>query len=218
MAGFTLLELIVAAGILALIAVFSWRGLDALVREREAIAASQVTIDGLQRAFARLERDALSASDAELDGAGDLQLVAGLSSVEGTPAATVAYRFADGRLTRSVVGVDRAPLVLLDGIPALSMEAWQPGPRGGAWVRIKGPAMEVPVARAAGSGIAPPVNLPLANATSPSDAQQPLVVNQPSPPSPQAAAAAVAPATGIRVTFLRADGQPVVRAFMVGGG
>ena len=127
MAGFTLLELIVAAAILALIAVFSWRGLDALVREREAITASQAAIDVLQRSFARIERDALSAADVQLDDGGVLRFVAGTSSVDGTPAASVEYRLVDGALTRSVEGVDRVPLVLLDHVATLSMGSMAAG-------------------------------------------------------------------------------------------
>ncbi len=220
--GFTLLELIVAASILALIAVFSWRGLDALIRERDAIAASQATIDALQRGFARIERDALTASDVQLDGAGTMRLVAGTSSVEGSPAATVEYRVVDGALVRSVVGVDRAPLPVVDGVAAVVMEAWAPRPGGGGWVRTKGPAMEAtpaptatpasgPTATAAAqAGGAAPQPAPSTGTALPNGGGAP-------PPTAAAAVAAVQPATGVRLTFTRADGPPVVRAFVVGG-
>jgi general secretion pathway protein J len=206
--GFTLLELIVAAGILALIAVFSWRGLDTLIREREAITASQSTIDVMQRSFARVERDAMLASDVQLDGSGTMRLIGGgASSIEGAGAATVEYRLASGAWTRSVVGVDRAPLVMIDGIASLTMEAWAPGPRGGAWVRAKEIAAE--------PGPAPAV----------AGAQPPSASNQAPPPTPAGAPAgrsaqgtgAIAAATGVRIAFALADGTRIVRSFIVGG-
>ncbi|MEO8936821.1 MAG: prepilin-type N-terminal cleavage/methylation domain-containing protein [Burkholderiaceae bacterium] len=219
-AGFTLLELIVAAGILALIAVFSWRGLDTLIREREAIAASQAIIDGIQRAFARVERDAMLANDAQLDDGGTLRLVAGASSVEGAPAATVEYRLVSGALVRTVVGADRAPLVVLGDVTALSLEAWLPARGGGAWVKSKPPASEPPPpstnppgktaaaagASAANTGAAVPTRS--AGVTNMTGGVR----------TPQGAAAPiVAAATGVRLSFDRADGTRVVRTFMVGG-
>lgn len=203
--GFTLLELIVAAGILALIAVFSWRGLDTLVREREAIATSQASIDLMQRSFARIERDVLLASDAEL-GDGTLRLVAGPASIEGVPAATVEYRLEGGTLSRSVVGFDRAPLSMIAGVASLAMEAWTPDPRGGAWVRSKGAAtesLEPTVAPAQGAPLAQgaPPSLPAAGTTTPIPVAKPHV----------------AAATGVRLTLAFADGTRVVRTFVVGG-
>jgi prepilin-type N-terminal cleavage/methylation domain-containing protein len=225
--GFTLLELIVAAGILALIAVFSWRGLDALIREREAIVASQATIDVMQRSFARIERDALLAGDVQLDDSGSMQLVAGSSSIEGVNAATVEYRLVAGALIRSVAGVDRAPLTMIEGVTSLVMEAWAPAPRGGSWVRTKGVAPEAPPPPIAGAnkpnsgpnGTAP-------NAT-PNQQQQPTtpgtaLPNQqqgtPAGTPQQAALPAILPATGIRMTIALADGSRIVRDFIVGGG
>lgn len=216
--GFTLLELIVAAGIMALIAVFSWRGLDTLIREREAIAASQAAIDALQRSFARLERDALLANDAQLDEGGTMRLIAGNASIDGTNAATVEYRVVDGVLTRSVVGVDRAPLVVLDGISALAIEAWEPAPQGGAWVRVKAAASEpAPPAANGTPGATPAANV---NPNAAAPLRQSGAPNIPGVArgSQQPGAQSVAAATGIRLSFARADGARVVRIFMVGGG
>ncbi len=218
--GFTLLELIVAAGIMALIAVFSWRGLDALIREREAIAASQAAIDVIQRTFARVERDALLAYDAQLEENGTMRLVAGTSSIDGTPAATVEYRLLSGALTRSVVGTDAAPTVLLDGVTTLSLEAYVPAAGGGAWVRSKSAASE-------------PVRPRPDGANAPGNPNTPAVVPG-APPlrgsaapnipgvargsvQPAATGPIVAAATGIRLIFVRSDGSRVTRSFMVGG-
>ena len=55
--GFTLVELLVAISILALVAVLGWRGLDGIVRAREALTAQMDTTRGMQLAFAQLQSD-----------------------------------------------------------------------------------------------------------------------------------------------------------------
>ena len=220
-AGFTLLELIVAASILALIAVFSWRGLDALLREREAIASSQETLDAMQRSFARLERDALLARDAQVDESGALRLVAGDAAVD--------YRFANGALTRTI---DGASLILETGIAKLVFEAWTAGPRG-SWVRVKGLATEPlppqPQPRPApnaGANAGSNTNTP-----PPGSSAIPVANNAPSNPTAATGNAnpaagplnaqglpLVAAATGIRVSIARVDGTEIVRVFLIGSG
>jgi general secretion pathway protein J len=211
--GFTLLELIVAAGILALIAVFSWRGLDTLIREREAIAASQAAIDTVQRSFARLERDALLASDVELDDDGTMRLVAGAAAADGSNPASVEYRFVNGALTRAAAGVDRAPMVLIDGVAALAMEAWLPATGGGGWVRVKAAATPLPAPVVPGNANVPANR----SAAAPLPSGGPVVPGAVAGGQP-AGARVVAAATGLRLTFARADGSRVTRSFMVGGG
>ncbi len=239
--GFTLLELIVAAAILALIAVFSWRGLDALLREREAIASSQGTVDVLQRSFALIERDALLARDVQLDGNGAMRMSAGpASSVDGDEAATVEYRVHDGALTRTVVGADRIPLTLITGVASVAMEAWAPSPRGGAWVRTKAAAPEAPppnpqtrpqAAPGAGtstaSGGAASAASPAGTGAQAAPEGSPLGTTLPAtqqsttPPVPPGGAtppaAAIAAATGVRLTIAFGDGTQIVRAFLIGG-
>ena len=97
--GFTLIELLVAITILALIAVFSWRGLDQVVRTRDALAHSQALLDASQRLFVRLARDINRARDVRADAAG--RVVFGLP-VPGQQARLTAieYLLADGRLLR----------------------------------------------------------------------------------------------------------------------
>lgn len=216
-AGFTLLELIVAASILALIAVFSWRGLDALLREREAIASSQESIDAMQRAFARIERDAMLARDAELDGSGALRLVSGDAAVE--------YRLVAGALTRNTGG-GSAPSILQTGIAKLVIDAWTAGAKGN-WVRAKdaatepiGPAPRQPppagaVAHAAASGaqVAADANPPAAVDRASVPAAAAAKVDTAAPPRPP-----VPRATGIRLAIARTDGTEVVRVFLIGSG
>ena len=55
--GFTLVELLVAISILAIVAVLGWRGLDGIVRARSALAEQMETTRGMQLAFAQLQSD-----------------------------------------------------------------------------------------------------------------------------------------------------------------
>ena len=55
--GFTLVELLVAISILAIIAVLGWRGLDSIVRARTAITNELEQTRGTQISFAQLEND-----------------------------------------------------------------------------------------------------------------------------------------------------------------
>ncbi len=226
-AGFTLLELIVAAGILALIAVFSWRGLDQLLREREAIASSQESIDAMQRSFARIERDAMLARDARIDDSGALRLVsAGNAGVD--------YRLSNGALTRSVDGADgidgSAAMILQTGVAKLVIEAWTSGAKGG-WVRVKGLAAEPlpPLAQPSqqprpGSAAATlpnagtPSSAPAANSTAPNVASATASANAGPGPLNALGQPLVAAATGIRLSIARIDGTEVVRVFLIGSG
>jgi general secretion pathway protein J len=55
--GFTLVELLVAISILAIIAVLGWRGLDSIVRARTALTSELEQTRGTQISFAQLEND-----------------------------------------------------------------------------------------------------------------------------------------------------------------
>lgn len=61
-AGFTLVELLVAIGILAMVAVLGWRGLDGIVRARVALTAEMETTRGMQLAFAQMQNDCENAA------------------------------------------------------------------------------------------------------------------------------------------------------------
>lgn len=58
MPGFTLVELLVAISILAIVAVLGWRGLDGIVRARISLTAQIEATRGMQLAFAQLQSDA----------------------------------------------------------------------------------------------------------------------------------------------------------------
>jgi general secretion pathway protein J len=55
--GFTLVELLVAISVLAIVAVLGWRGLDGIVRARIALTREMAQARGLQLAFAQMQRD-----------------------------------------------------------------------------------------------------------------------------------------------------------------
>lgn len=55
--GFTLIELMVAIAVLALVAVLGWRGLDGIIRSRVTLTAQLERSRGMQLAFAQMQSD-----------------------------------------------------------------------------------------------------------------------------------------------------------------
>jgi general secretion pathway protein J len=107
--GFTLVELLVAIGILAMVAVLGWRGLDGIVRARVALTEEMETTRGMQLAFAQMQSDCEHAAGPDildrrpwlLAENNRLTLVR-VVSVENEPTRlqVVAYRIVNGILTR----------------------------------------------------------------------------------------------------------------------
>ena len=64
--GLTLVELLIAITILAVVAVLGWRGLDSIVRSRIALTAEMERTRGVQLAFAQLERDCANIVSADM--------------------------------------------------------------------------------------------------------------------------------------------------------
>ncbi|MDR2837718.1 MAG: prepilin-type N-terminal cleavage/methylation domain-containing protein [Azonexus sp.] len=108
--GFTLVELLVAISVLAIVAVLGWRGLDTIIRARSAITAELEETRGLQLAFAQMQHDAgqlatpavLGQRPALAAAANRLMLVRFVFA-ENQPSRlqVVAWAVADGKLTRS---------------------------------------------------------------------------------------------------------------------
>ncbi|WP_342118899.1 PulJ/GspJ family protein [Pseudoduganella sp. OTU4001] len=64
--GFTLVELLVAITVLAIVAVMGWRGLDGIVRSREQLTQNMEQTRGIQLTFAQLQSDLEQIADKNL--------------------------------------------------------------------------------------------------------------------------------------------------------
>ena len=162
-AGFTLVELLVALAIFALLAAFAYRGLDAMLQGRVALEGESRKWRDVTLAVGRLERD-LSAVLARAAWNASGTQVAALSStldtfehrdgiaftrsgtvlLQGPLAAPqrVAWRLVDDRIERLTwAGVDAGPrdepvpVPLLAGVSALSFRYLQPN---GEWRAVWG--------------------------------------------------------------------------------
>jgi general secretion pathway protein J len=107
--GFTLVELLVAISILAMVAVLGWRGLDGIVRARVALTDQMETTRGMQLAFAQMQSDCEHVAGQEIMDQRPFLLIdkdrltlVRLVSTENEPTRlqVVAYRVVDGTLTR----------------------------------------------------------------------------------------------------------------------
>ena len=140
--GFTLVELLVAIGILAMVAVLGWRGLDGIVRARVALTDQMEMTRGMQLAFAQMQSDCEHAVDSAMLGRrpylvqedNRLTLVRTVFN-ENEPARlqVIAYRLVDGQLMRRESNTTR-DLVELDALWQASLSDTDPTPP----VRLQG--------------------------------------------------------------------------------
>lgn len=140
--GFTLVELLVAIAVLAIVAVLGWRGLDGIVRSRQALTAKMEETRGIQLAFAQLQSDLEHVSGYNLVGQRPNLLADGqrmnvvrtvLAEGEPTRLQVVSYRIEGGmftrresRATRDLVQLDvlwQAALGDADPTPGIPLQA-----------------------------------------------------------------------------------------------
>ncbi|MCS0629194.1 prepilin-type N-terminal cleavage/methylation domain-containing protein [Telluria mixta] len=214
--GFTLVELLVAISILAIVAVLGWRGLDGIVRARVALTQQMETTRGMQLAFAQMQsdcehivqRDVVDQRPYLLIGGDRLTLVREVFT-ENQPSRlqVVAYRIVNGTLMRRESQPVR-DLVQLDALwqavtsdgdtnPSVALQAGVTGMQVATWVSNAWRQGGVdPGANTAGTGQVPvpPPQQP--------DQATPQVSNEP---------------TGLQVALQSQNlQQPMVKSFLLG--
>jgi general secretion pathway protein J len=153
-AGFTLVELLVALAIFALLAAFAYRSLDAMLQGREALQKESRKWRDVALLVGRLERDLAATLDRTATGASGTKLAPVSSAIDlpadrdglaltrsGSPLQEnalaapqrVAWRIKDGRVERLAwAGVDAAPrdepapVALMSGVSALAFRFLDP--------------------------------------------------------------------------------------------
>ena len=151
--GFTLVELLVAIGILAMVAVLGWRGLDGIVRAREGLTAQMEATRGMQLAFAQMQSDAEHMAGTDILGVRPSLLTENdrltlvrtvFSENEPTRLQVVSYRIVNGTLTRRESAATRdlqqldvlwqaaisdadttPPVALQSGVTGMNVLMWQ---------------------------------------------------------------------------------------------
>jgi general secretion pathway protein J len=238
-AGFTLVELLVAITVLAIVAVLGWRGLDGIVRSRQQLTEQMEQTRGIQLTFAQLQSDLEQIADRDLlrqhqNILADNQRLVFIRTVQNENTASqlqvISYRINDGVLarrespyTRDLQQLDGlwqrfvsdngdGGVQLQSGVASMAVRVWE----GGNWT----PAAN---ASTAFTGSAtPPVTPPCDEAnggcqgTGNGAPSPPSGGNPPGPVKPPAAASNNGP-TGLEIT-LQLQGQPAVlsKVFLLG--
>lgn len=153
--GFTLLELLVAISVLAIVSMIAWRGLDSLISTRERLEPEGDEVRALLTAFGQLERDLAQVTTPAVFGLTsspvlvrpsvdgpvlEILRIAPTTVVAPTSVQTVFWRVADGALLRQVSPPRRsfepgeneqlASVPLLGNVRAIRLRLW----RDVAWV------------------------------------------------------------------------------------
>ncbi|MYN10266.1 PulJ/GspJ family protein [Pseudoduganella aquatica] len=160
--GFTLIELLVAVAVLAIVAVLGWRGLDGIVRSRQALTEQMEQTRGIQLALAQLQSDMEHRavrkqlrSRETLAADSDRMIFVRTVLAESEPSRlqVVTYRIRDGVLTRresravrdllqldalwaaAISDSDATPGVALQsGVESMAVRGW----RDGGWQAVTG--------------------------------------------------------------------------------
>ncbi len=154
--GFTLIEVLVAITLMAVMAVMGWRGLDSITRSREQLDRSLASTRGLQAAFSQMQLDAsqvlLPVQVGERptlwsDGTSLSMLRRVSDSEQATRMLRVTYRVENGELLRETEPTEntivqaskqsRRVVRLVPGIETLTIKLWINDGRGwrppGVW-------------------------------------------------------------------------------------
>ena len=146
--GFTLIEIMVAMVIMAIIGLMSWRALDTLVRTREYVIEKMDAINSLSRGFSQLEYDAFNIASLEkvsrpfIFQANQLILTRQVGSSQmGNQFQVIRYRIDKGNWVREVSPIIRTPqglsailqsdnyassVILAKAVNAIDIAAWSP--------------------------------------------------------------------------------------------
>ena len=172
--GLTLVELLIAISVLAIVAVLGWRGLDGIVRARIALTSELEQTRGMQLTFAQLQSDCLHLASPTillnrpsiLAKPAQLNLVRTVfADSQPSRLQVVSYQVKDGVLTRRESGATRdlneldslwktainntdfSPNVTLQsGVSAMTMRLWFAG--GNGWSVPYAPSTATPVSPA----------------------------------------------------------------------
>jgi prepilin-type N-terminal cleavage/methylation domain-containing protein len=127
--GFTLVELLVALTILALMSMMSWRGLDTVLRSRDAAIASRDKVNRLANTLEQMSADVRSATSGRsaapiVLGATGFAMERELAQAAG-PArrATVQWQFSNNALIRTVVAQTAEQSSALTVLP--NVRSWE---------------------------------------------------------------------------------------------
>ena len=202
--GFTLIELMVAIALMAVLAVLGWRGLDSVLRSRERIVANSDAMRSLSLAFTQMEEDLRRSWSVRLawpsvqtvgfqadpaSGADSLLLLREGAVESGGQVQRVVYRLRGGVLERGfsvwVPAPDERGATAVEATAAAAEPTWQPLVDGVVTLSMRGWIGE--------RGWLPAAALPM-GVTLPADAL---------------------PVTGVEVALERLGGDRVLRVFPV---
>ena len=156
--GFTLVELLIAISIMAIIAVLGWRGLDSIVRARAILNDDMEQARGLQLTFAQMQSDCAKVVTPQDIGQRPTMAIEPnrmtmvrwvFAENQPSRVQVVTYRVADGKLTRretvatrdinmlekdweaALQGHDNStPVLLQSDVSSMMIQTWLPGQKG----------------------------------------------------------------------------------------